>query len=76
MNIYKRSNNTNNVLCNSSVGPYSGGVAINSNNQLHTYGNQDPFKIPVNAQGLSEISEEKPGQVDFKDYEVFAISTQ
>ncbi len=66
-----------NVFFYGSYGPYSGGVGIDNSNRLYTYGNSDPFKIPVNAQGLSEISEEKPGsEVDFKDYEVFAISTQ
>lgn len=44
--------------------------------QVRSFVDCDPFKIPKNDSGESELVEQPTGQyVDMKDYEVFAVTS-
>ena len=76
--IYKRLNDANNLYLGQSNGAWFGNGAnlgIYCDNTLYSYCNSNPFLVPKNAKGVHEITEED-GAYEFKDYEVFAISTQ
>ena len=63
---------------NNSYGPlfgYDTNLGIN-NNKLRSSINNDPFRVPANSGEMHEITEEPPGDRDYKDYEVFAISRE
>ena len=64
------------MLFNQSYGPYFGNFGIFNNDKFYCYSNGGPFNVSNNSQGKHEITELGDGNYDFKDYEVFAISTQ
>jgi hypothetical protein len=76
--VYKRLNDYYNLLFDQAHGPWFGyGANLGiCNNKLYSHCNTDPFKVPSNALGVNVITEEASGSYEFKDYEVFAISTQ
>jgi hypothetical protein len=49
--LYKRLNDNYNLYFSQSEGAYfgNGGLSINSNNQLYSISNSDPFKVPSNS---------------------------
>ena len=75
--IYRRQNDNKNINFNKSYGPCFGtgaNLGLSNSNKLYSNCNKDPFHVPETAEGVHEITEEKDGQYEFKDYEVFAIS--
>ena len=78
--IYKRLNDNHNLYFNSGFGIWFGAGAnlgVHYNGKLYSNCDNDPFKVPKNSQGMNEITEEANGSnVEFNDYEVFAISTE
>ena len=47
-----------------------------SGKQVRSYTDNDPFKIPKNGSGESELLEQPSAQyADMKDYEVFAVTS-
>ncbi len=78
MKVYKRLNDKENLYFgdNWCISYGASSLSIDNKNKLNSYINHDPFKVPKNSEGMHEITEELPdSKTDFKDYEVFAIST-
>lgn len=76
--VYPRKNDELNLYFGKDYGPNYGhcGSLRLYKGKLYSECNYDPFQVPKNAEGNHEITEESNKENEFKDYEVFAITTE